>query len=241
MLSDERLKRKDIVRDDPANLRADPEVHADGRAAAGGQASGPATSGADMARPEANPFDLASIRLSQDFASAVGVKKIITTIPVRKPTTKGAFIRTHPNPEHWFKTKLLEMDDGVDRESYLVARGLWDALDGEPLFAPFQLVTCISRPGNVLFVMKIRLPGPDGRTSEWTRSAMEAAEMARTIWVRIVPRMELGGYQPEPATRTLPDPVWPEITPQETLDVAFRDKKIADWNHPVLKRLRGEA
>jgi len=44
--------------------------------------------GANLTKPEADPFDLASLRLSQDFASAVGVKKLITTVPVKKPGTE---------------------------------------------------------------------------------------------------------------------------------------------------------
>ena len=42
---------------------------------------GLAMAGADAAKPEADPFDLASLRLSQDFASAVGVKTLITDGP----------------------------------------------------------------------------------------------------------------------------------------------------------------
>jgi hypothetical protein len=225
---------------DAADASMAPDVQANGRAATNGQAEGPAESVAGRVEAEADPFDLDSLRLSQDFASAVEVQRPIVTVPVRKPTTKGAFIRTHRDPGFWFNTKLLEMDDGADRDSYLVDRRLWEALDGEPLFASFLLVPCMSRPGNVLYLMKIRLPGPDGRTSEWTRSALEAVDIAKTRWVRIVSRMELGGYQPEPAGGNLPDPVWPEMTLKEILRVAFRDRVISDWNHPVLRRLRGE-
>lgn len=36
---------------------------------------------------QADPFaDLGKLRLSQDFAATVGVKKLLTTVPVRKPT-----------------------------------------------------------------------------------------------------------------------------------------------------------
>ena len=36
------------------------------------------------------------------------------------------------------------------------------------------------------------------------------------------------------------EPVWPDTTFQEIIDIGFRDKKISDLGHPVLKRLRGE-
>jgi len=34
----------------------------------------------------ADPFDPASLRLSQDFASTIGVKKVLTTLPEAQPT-----------------------------------------------------------------------------------------------------------------------------------------------------------
>jgi hypothetical protein len=224
-----------------ADVQVGPDLQANGRAASRGPLGDPPERVAHVAEPRADPFDLASLRLSQDFATAASVKPLIVTVPVRKPATKGAFIRSHPDPAFSFETKLLEMDDGVDRDSYLVDRALWEALHGEPLFTSFRLVTCISRPGNVVYFMKTRLPGPDGRMSEWTRSAIEAVDLARTRWVRIVSRTELGGYQPEPAVGNLPEPVWPGITLQEKIKIAFRNRMISDWNHPVLRRLRGEA
>jgi hypothetical protein len=224
--------------DGPAPAEADGQPASD--ATLDGRMGGPVMPAADSSGPTADPFGLDRLRLSQDFASAVRVKPLVVTVPVRKPTTKGAFIRSHPEPGFRFETKLLEMDDGADRDSYLVDPGLWQALDGEKLFASFLLVTCMSRPGNVLYLMKIRLPGRDGRMSEWTRSALQSVEIAKTRWVRIVPRMELGGYQPDPAVSNFPDPAWPDLTFQEIIKIAFRDKIITDWDHPVLRQLRGE-
>jgi len=36
--------------------------------------------------PDDDPFNPDRLRLSQDFASAVGVRKLLTTVPVRKPS-----------------------------------------------------------------------------------------------------------------------------------------------------------
>jgi hypothetical protein len=41
-----------------------------------------------------DPFDPAKLRLPQGFAAATGVKKLLTTVPVRKPI-KESFVRTH--------------------------------------------------------------------------------------------------------------------------------------------------
>ena len=50
------------------------------------------------AGPNANPFDdLMSLRLDQSYADTVGVKKLLTTVPVRKPH-RQEFVRVHPDP-----------------------------------------------------------------------------------------------------------------------------------------------
>ncbi len=46
----------------------------------------------------ANPFDnLCALRLDQSYADTVGVKKLLTTVPVRKPNRQD-FVRVHPDP-----------------------------------------------------------------------------------------------------------------------------------------------
>jgi hypothetical protein len=194
-------------------------------------------SGADAAKPEADPFDLASLKLGQDFASAVGVKKLVTTIPAKKPS-KEWFVRTHPNPDYWLPTVVLELKE--DRETYLVAQGLWPELASEPTFSPRLLVTAINRQG-VLFLWPIRLPGADGKIDDWSRSALDAADKAKSQWVRVSANMSLGAYEVAIGSGLMAEPSWPDIAFQEIIDIAFRDKKISEWNHPVLRRLRGEA
>ncbi len=53
--------------------------------------------------------------------------------------------------------------------------------------------------------------------------------------------MSLGAYEIFEAASDLPDPEWPEVTFQEVLEIAFRDRFIKDFDHPVLRRLRGAA
>ena len=60
-------------------------------------------------------------------------------------------------------------------------------------------------------------------------------------WVRVAANMSLGAYEVYEASANLPDPEWPDKSFAELLQVAFRDKHIATLDHPVLKRLRGEA
>jgi hypothetical protein len=86
-----------------------------------------------------------------------------------------------------------------------------------------------------------RSNGPDGRVLEWHRSALEAADNARSVWTRVRADMDLGAYRMQDAPLMRAEPNWPAITMREILRVAFRDKVISSLDHPVLQRLRGEA
>jgi hypothetical protein len=91
-----------------------------------------------------------------------------------------------------------------------------------------------------LFFWPIKLPGPDGRRDEWSRSALKAADLASRQWVRVVANMGLGAYDVFQATGNLPDPDWPDMPFRDLLHIAFKDHFIADANHPILRKLRGE-
>lgn len=180
-------------------------------------------------------FDLSRLRLSQDFGASVGVKKVISTIPVRKPDRQW-FVRVHEDAQFRLETAILEIKE--DRETYLVEPALWPELAGE--IVPKVLLTAINRQG-VVFLWPVRLPGEDGRQEAWNASALEAANLATRGWVRIAANMSLGAYEVFQANANLPEPVWPEIGLEQIIRVAFKDRFIKDLEHPVLRKLRGEA
>ena len=128
-----------------------------------------------------NPFDPAALRLTGDFTAASGVKKVLLTVPVRKPD-KSWFVRTHPQDDYRIETAVIELKE--DRETYLVARPLWPALATEGTFSPRALFTAMNRQG-VPFIWPCRMPGLDGKLDEWSRTALEAASRARRLWVQI--------------------------------------------------------
>lgn len=186
--------------------------------------------------PQADPFaDLGKLRLSQDFAATVGVKKLLTTVPVRKPTGQE-FIRVHTDEAYRLQTVVLELKD--ERETYLVAPELWGELPGE--LKPVALFTAVNRQG-VVFLWPVKLPGDDGRVDEWNRSALEAADHAATRWVRVKANMSLGAYEIFEASGDLPDPQWPDSDFTALLRTAFKVRYIDSMEHPVIRRLRGEA
>ncbi len=183
-----------------------------------------------------DPFDPASLRLTGDFTAAFGVRKALITVPVRKPD-KTWYVRTHPHDGYRLETAVIELKG--DRETYLVAPALWPELAAESTFSPRALFTAMNRQG-VLFIWPCRMPGPDGKLDEWSRSALEGADRARGGWVRVASNMPLGAYDVFEATGNLPDPDWPATPFSDLLRVAFKGRYIDSLDHPVLRKLRGE-
>jgi hypothetical protein len=180
-----------------------------------------------------DPFDLTKLRLDQSFVEASGVKKLLTTVPTRKPNPQD-FVRVHPSPEYRAALAVIELKE--DREIFLLTPSIARELPGE--FAMVMLFTAINRQG-VVHLWPVRLPTPDGRVMEWHRSAMDAADMAMRRWVRVKANMSLGAYEiVEAATKA--EPEWPAVTFQELLRIAFRDRLVDRLDHAVIKRLRGE-
>ena len=75
--------------------------------------------------PAPNPFDPARLRVSQDLLTAAGVKKLLMTLPVRKPS-KEWFVRCCPDPSYHLTTCVIELKE--DSETYLVDPDLWPLL-----------------------------------------------------------------------------------------------------------------
>ena len=181
-----------------------------------------------------DPFDPAALRLDQSYADTVGVKKLLTTVPVRKPNRQD-FVRVHPDASYRLTpAAIIEVKD--DREVYLVTPNMAPGLVGE--FSTVTLFTTINRQGT-LHLWPVKLPAPDGRHNEWHRSAAEAAERAMKKWVRVTASMSLGAYEIFEASGDLPEPVWPDFSFQEILKIAFRERIVDRADHPLVQRLQG--
>ena len=179
-----------------------------------------------------DPFaNLESLRLSQDFGAVAAVKKLLVTVPVRRPNSQ-TFVRVHPDPEYRLTTPVLELKD--ERETYIVAQALWPQLAQELI--PKQLVTSIDRSGNI-FIWPIRMPGSDGKIDDWNRAAAEAANIAINTWIRLKANQSLGSYDIYEAPADIPDPTWPEMSFPDLLRVAFKGRIIDTMTHPVVTRL----
>jgi hypothetical protein len=183
-----------------------------------------------------NPFDPASLRLNQSFSDGAGVKKLLTTVPVRKPH-RQEWVRVHDGENHHLSpAAIIELKE--DGETYVVRPEIAQALGGE--FSIVSIHLAINRQG-VVFLWPVKLPSSDGRVLEWHRSAAEAAETAKARWIRVVANKSLGAYEIYDTQSVIPDPTWPELSFTEILKIAFRERTINSPDRPVIKQLRGLA
>jgi hypothetical protein len=181
-----------------------------------------------------NPFDPESLRLDPSYAEKIGVRKLLTTVPVRKPN-RQEFVSVHPDANYRLEPAAI-IEVKSDNEIYLLSPSAAGELPGE--FAPATLFTTINRQG-VLFLWPIKLPGIDGKDNEWHRSAREAAQKAMAAWMRVTANKSLGAYELFEAMGDLPEPEWPNTPFPELLRIAFRDYYVDSLDHPLIQRLRG--
>jgi hypothetical protein len=187
----------------------------------------------DASATPLDPFDPANLLLSQNFAETVGVKKLLTTIPVRRPSPQD-FVRVHSSPDYRGNFSILELKD--EREEYVVQNSIVPELLGEVVSKTLHLA--INRQG-VVFFWPTRLPTPDGKDNEWWRSAREAKEVAMQSWVRVKSNTSLGAYEIFQAESTMAEPVWPQEKFFDLIKIAFRSHLIDRLDHPAIDRLRG--
>ena len=183
--------------------------------------------------PTPAPSPFSSLRLTQNFGETLGVKKVLTTVPVGRPS-KDRFFRTHPSPSWVFPAWILE--NKASGETYLVSAEVASALGDQ--VRPVELHAAIDRQNNP-FLIPIPLPGPNGVRNRWHESLAQAIERAKSVWLRISANKDLGGYDIFEATAKLPDPVWPDTTMDELLEVAFKGRIITSLDHPIVQERLG--
>ena len=185
--------------------------------------------------PSTKTIDFDAIR-SRDFADPADVTSLVQRVPVRRPGGH-TFVRVHPDQNYRFPVDLIELPD--EGETYLICSNeVAAALD--EVRKPCMLYTAITRQGTV-FLWPVKLPRGSKKLVAWHTSATEAAEKAMKDWVRINADMELGAYKITVARGAIPDPEWPNLTFEELLTIAFRDRLVDSLTHPLVRRYLGDA
>jgi hypothetical protein len=190
-------------------------------------AGGPQPS--DIWSPEA-------LRIDQSFLNVGAAKKLLTTVPVRKPN-KQDFVRVNPDPDYRLPVGLIELNE--NREMFLVVPEVSQELSQSEFFLATLYLTFNRQ--KVLSVWPVKLPAADGRINAWHASAAAAAERAMYKWIRLAANMNLGAYEISEAIADYGEPEWPDLKFMEILKLAFKDRLIDSPNHAVIQQLRGLA
>lgn len=187
-----------------------------------------------------DPFDPAAFAVSPQALAAlqgdICVVPQLTGISVWKPD-KQAFFRVSPDPAFAITVPLLELKQ--ERETYLVLPAIAMHLPGDCAMKELRL--CQTRQG-VLFLWPLAVidEGEKRQRNEWHTSARQVAATATRQWVRMSADMSAGRYNMAIATGLTGDPVWPETTMRDLLELAFgKERTITEMGHPLVKRLLG--
>jgi hypothetical protein len=184
-----------------------------------------------------DPFNAKALRLPPAFEHNAGVRKVISTIPVRKPHGQE-WIRVHPGEEFSGNFGVIILKD--DNEYYLLHPSLVGAYENE--MTRVRVFVCLSM-NKTLFLWAAKLPGSGHKNADtWNNSAIEAAEAAMKRKVRVQSNKALGAYEHSFSDNPTPenDPVWPDLTYNEMLRIAFAKpgRFIDSHNHEVIRLLR---
>jgi len=178
-----------------------------------------------------DPFNPENLRVEHVCDDAIGVQKVITTVEVKKPS-KQTFFRVNPSPLTRIDVRVIALENVV----YLCIPQLAAQFVGET--KAVRLLTCIARHGEI-FLWPLNLPADVGRENSWNISAQRAAAIAETRWTRMQSNRASGSYDVV-TSQHIPEPIWPEKSLQELLQVAFGGGRLIDSeDHPVIQQLLG--
>ena len=163
----------------------------------------------------AGTLDLDALRLRQDFADNLGVKKLL--VQRAGDAAQQAVVRPCPAWRRLARVRLPSIQvKGNVNETYVVDPRLAANLPQD--VSNVLLVTAINRQGSV-FLWPLRTPNSTGHDA-WALSALAASKEAEASWVRVTANMAAGAYDVVVATGMLPEPEWPEESFAQLFDLA---------------------
>lgn len=177
-----------------------------------------------------NAYDLDNLILPQDF-SPLGEKQI-TRLRVKKPH-RLEWIAVSPDTE--IRVMLFERQYEMDKEQFIVAKSAIDILREEG--KPCMLYPYVTQDG-VLRLWPIRLPHPDsGKLDSYSETAHDAATRYRGKWIRVAANRKESQYEVTIMKRKAAPPRFPDLSIQDMLELAFKDKIIDSLDHPAIADL----
>jgi hypothetical protein len=187
--------------------------------------------------PTINPFDPAGYRVSQSLAAAAGVKKVLTDLSVCTPKAEW-FVRRHPSPEYAMDGWVIDLKDAG--EQYLVRWDIVPSLLGEATLKAKSFYLAVTMQGKAFLWAVRREPDEEKQPAKWMRAPLEAVRLAKDHWTRIAWNEATRQHDVSTSNSSV-EPVWPDLTFEQVLKLAFRDYMIEGLDHPILRQLRGES
>ncbi len=182
-------------------------------------------------------LNLEQFKISQNFGETVSVKKVMTSIPMKKPGKHTFFrVKVIDGELSTFDCLLLEYENGIGKDVYFVKPDIANEISSE--MVPKRIYIAIDRQNN-LFLWPVKLPDSEGKLDSWNTTAHDAAKVASTEWARLRANQSLGNYEIHVAASKLSQPEWPEMTLNEMLSLAMKGKIIDSLDHPVIQKLKG--
>jgi hypothetical protein len=177
-------------------------------------------------------WNTADYRLGPDVEAS---EKVSTAnVEVRKPQ-KQEWFRAHSTLQ--FPAAVLEVN--ASGNVFLVHPSLRERLSDDVYDA--CIFPCINRT-NEIFLWTVRLPRGDSRANQFAESALEAISLARETWIRRQWSAESRVHVVYRSKVAVPDPKWPEdCSIEDLINKGFKRRFISDYEHEVLRKLRGEA
>jgi hypothetical protein len=189
-----------------------------------------------VSNPEGFFTDMEALKVSLEDAGLTDhTEEVLTRVPVRKPM-KHEYFRVRAGAEHSFTTVLNE--DKETREFYFVSPKMISKLRAISDVSIAVLVLFMTKQ-KVLGIFPLKIPSDSSSRNGWQDTALAAAELAKTSWVRMQADMALGGYRIMKAKADLGEPEWPDIPFNQLLDIAFKDRVISSEDHPSFNKLLG--
>ena len=146
---------------------------------------------------------------------------------------------SHPGDDYTVDTVLLERDNGMEHDTYIVLPQFQHLVSSE--LRRVRLFTAINKHGTV-FLWPAKLPDADNdRLRRMANSTLRGAEQAKSLWTKLIWNRDLGAYDLFKAKADLGDPQWPVgRTFRDLIKLAFEASVIDRADHPVIRELNGE-
>jgi hypothetical protein len=161
----------------------------------------------------------------------------IKPVRVRKPKPRE-FFRVHPGEDFTAPMWLLEHEDDMDVETYVVTDQM------RPLLADFvklmQVFTAVNKLGAV-FLWTVQLPTDcDKRVRQIAQAKLRAADEAKSKWVQMKWSSPHGAHLTKVAQGDLGEPLWGDLDFQQLIRTAFDGRVINSIDHSIVRELNGE-